>query len=41
MNKLMVSLVMAACVVLISCNTLQGVGRDVEKVGEVIQKSTR
>jgi predicted small secreted protein len=29
----------AAC--LCGCNTLAGVGRDIEKTGEAIQKSTR
>jgi predicted small secreted protein len=32
---------MGALIVLAGCNTIQGMGRDVEKVGEAIQKTTR
>jgi entericidin B len=36
----MLMLVMWA-VVLTGCNTVQGVGKDVEKAGEAIQRSTK
>lgn len=38
MNKIMALLILSA--VLAGCNTVQGVGKDVEKAGEAIQKST-
>jgi entericidin B len=38
MNKIIALLVLS--VVLAGCNTVQGVGKDVEKAGEAIQKST-
>lgn len=38
MNKIIALLVFS--VVLTGCNTVQGVGKDVEKAGEAIQKST-
>ncbi len=38
MKKMIAFLVLA--VVLAGCNTVQGVGKDVEKAGEAIQKST-
>jgi predicted small secreted protein len=38
MNKI---IALAICAfVLTGCNTVQGVGKDVEKAGEAIQKST-
>jgi len=37
MHKLIV-LILAA-IMLVGCNTIRGMGRDIEKVGEVIQKS--
>ena len=39
MNKIMALLVLS--VVLAGCNTVQGFGKDVEKAGEAIQKSTQ
>ena len=38
MNKIMALLILS--VALAGCNTVQGVGKDVEKAGEAIQKST-
>ncbi len=35
------SLILGILSVLSACNTVRGVGKDVEKAGEVIQKSTR
>lgn len=40
MNTLRELLIMGACLLLIGCNTIQGMGRDVERAGEVIQQST-
>jgi entericidin B len=38
----MLSFVIAALlVVLTGCNTVQGIGKDIEKGGEVIQKATK
>lgn len=35
-------IVLAICAfILAGCNTVQGVGKDVEKAGEAIQKSTQ
>ena len=39
MNKMMALLVLS--VVLAGCNTVQGVGKDIEKAGEAVQKSTQ
>ena len=39
MNKIMALLVLL--VVLVGCNTVHGVGQDVEKAGEAIKKSTQ
>jgi len=39
MNKLLALMVLAAAFVLAGCNTWHGLGKDVEKVGEKIQKS--
>lgn len=39
MNKIMVLLVLA--LILVGCNTVHGVGQDVEKAGEAIKKSTQ
>ena len=38
MNKIMILAIFA--LVLTGCNTVKGVGKDVEKAGEAIQKST-
>ena len=39
MNKILALLVLA--VMLAGCNTVQGVGKDIEKAGEAVQKSTK
>lgn len=39
MNKLMAVIVCA--LVLAGCNTVRGVGQDIEKAGEAIQKSSK
>ena len=31
----------ALMVALVGCNTIQGVGKDLEKAGEAVQKSTK
>ncbi|HYC05052.1 MAG TPA: entericidin A/B family lipoprotein [Azospirillaceae bacterium] len=35
------ALLLAALVALAGCNTVAGMGRDVEKAGEAIQKTTK
>jgi len=35
-----VFLLLAMCVAVSACNTIRGVGQDIEKGGEAIQKST-
>lgn len=35
-----VALVLAVCFLVTACNTIRGVGKDIEKGGEAIQKST-
>ena len=39
MNKYRTLLVLCASLWLLGCNTIHGVGRDIEKAGEVIQGS--
>ena len=34
-------LVLVAALALAGCNTVQGVGKDIEKAGEAIQKSSK
>ncbi|MEG0008360.1 MAG: entericidin A/B family lipoprotein [Aeromonas sp.] len=41
MNKCQNLLVLCACLLLLGCNTIHGMGRDVEKAGEVIQNSSK
>jgi entericidin B len=41
MKQLILIFTVVFSVVLAGCNTVQGVGKDVEKAGEAIQKSTR
>jgi predicted small secreted protein len=42
MNKQVILIMLIGAVVLLAgCNTLAGVGRDVEKAGEAIQKSSK
>lgn len=40
MNKLML-IIVASAFTISACNTVQGIGKDIEKGGEAIQKSTR
>lgn len=39
MSRLLVTVLMA--VVLAGCNTINGVGKDIEKAGEAVQDSTK
>lgn len=39
MKKLV--LIMMCAIVLAGCNTMRGVGKDIEQAGEAIQKSTK
>lgn len=39
--KRMVAILLLLGVVLAGCNTVAGVGKDVEKAGEAIQRSTK
>ncbi|WP_047538280.1 entericidin A/B family lipoprotein [Methylotenera versatilis] len=39
MNKLMVLMALTFAIVLAGCNTWHGFGKDLEKVGDKIQKS--
>ncbi len=41
MIKLLALLLVASAIVLAGCNTLQGFGKDVETVGEKIQKKAK
>lgn len=38
--KKLVWLMVAAAIALAGCNTVRGIGKDIEKGGEAIQKST-
>ncbi|WP_018076436.1 entericidin A/B family lipoprotein [Thiobacillus denitrificans] len=38
--KPMIALMIAATLVLAGCNTVRGMGQDIEKAGDAIQKST-
>jgi predicted small secreted protein len=39
MNKFI--LILMSAVILAGCNTVHGVGKDIEKAGEAVQKSTQ
>lgn len=41
MKKIIVMVAALFAVALAGCNTVQGIGKDVERAGEAIQKSTR
>jgi predicted small secreted protein len=41
MNMRMLSIVAAFALVLTGCNTVHGIGQDIEKGGEVIQKAAK
>lgn len=36
-----ITFLIAACLVLSACNTVQGIGKDIEKGGEAIQKAVK
>ena len=38
---LVTALLICACLVAAGCNTIHGMGKDIEKGGEAIQKSTK
>lgn len=38
MKKLMIFSFLASCLVMAGCNTIQGVGKDIKKGGEAIEK---
>jgi len=39
--KPMIALMIAAALTLAGCNTVRGVGQDIEKAGDSIQKATK
>lgn len=39
--KPMIAVLIAAALTLVGCNTIRGVGQDIEKAGDAIQKSTK
>ncbi|MFN3750468.1 MAG: entericidin A/B family lipoprotein [Thiobacillus sp.] len=39
--KPMIAVLIAAVMALAGCNTVQGMGKDIEKAGESIQKATK
>ena len=39
--KPMIAVLIAAALALAGCNTVQGMGKDIEKAGESIQKATK
>jgi entericidin B len=41
MKKIVAFVVLGCVLVLAGCNTVQGVGKDLEKAGEAVQKSTQ
>jgi predicted small secreted protein len=41
MFKLMSSILLVSAFALAGCNTVEGVGKDLEKAGEAVQKSTK
>ena len=41
MKGLKLIVAMVAVLVLSACNTMQGIGKDIEKGGEAIQKATK
>ena len=40
-HKWVLTLVLAACAVLSACNTVQGIGKDVERGGEKVQETAK
>jgi len=41
MRKLSLLIITAVAVLLAACNTVKGIGKDMEKGGEAIQKATK
>jgi predicted small secreted protein len=41
MKQLIISLLVLGVVVLAGCNTVEGVGKDIKKAGESIEKSAK
>ncbi|HEY8118048.1 MAG TPA: entericidin A/B family lipoprotein [Methylophilaceae bacterium] len=41
MNKVLIIVLLGLMLVLSGCNTIRGMGQDIEKGGEAIQKSTK
>ena len=41
MNKIVLLVLVAAGVLLSGCNTINGMGKDVERVGEKVQSATK
>jgi predicted small secreted protein len=41
MTKLISTLFMVSAFALVGCNTVEGMGKDLEKAGEAVQKSTK
>ena len=41
MNKVFVFILLSLAVTLSGCNTVNGMGKDMEKAGEAVQKSTK
>jgi predicted small secreted protein len=39
--KPMIAILIAAALTLAGCNTVEGLGQDIEKAGDAIQKSTK
>ncbi|MCD6705137.1 MAG: entericidin A/B family lipoprotein [Thiobacillus sp.] len=39
--KPMIAVLIAAALTLAGCNTVEGLGQDIEKAGDAIQKSTK
>ena len=39
--KISLSFLLALCFALSACNTIQGVGKDVKKVGEVVEDAAK
>ncbi|OZA28920.1 MAG: entericidin EcnAB [Hydrogenophilales bacterium 17-64-11] len=39
--KPMIAVLIAAALVLAGCNTVRGMGQDIEKAGESVQKATK
>ncbi|MBI4687997.1 MAG: entericidin A/B family lipoprotein [Nitrospirae bacterium] len=40
MKKIILTMLIAVCIATTACNTMRGVGKDIESAGEAIQKAT-